>query len=231
MRRRHFLRYLAALPGVLLSPALVFGGTGIPVPSARRHARTPLIKVIGIGNAGVNVLRRLHAMNPRGVELIFTDTDARALHGTPVRNRLLLGSELTGGRGAGHDPSLGHDVAILERRTINWVITGADMVIIIAVLGGGTGTGVAPVIAAIAQERGIPVTVVVSLPPPFASKRFMMNAEHGLAQLSQITDDLHVFPFESVLPRNYGKMRLIELFQRVDAVLCDTALRECSKAV
>jgi cell division protein FtsZ len=163
---------------------------------ARRSAR---IKVIGVGGGGNNAINRMIAANVEGVEFIAANTDVQALEGSNASIKLQLGVKLTSGLGAGANPDIGRRAALEDSDKIIEALEGADMVFVTAGLGGGTGTGAAPVIASLASEMGALTIAVVTRPFAFEGKRRAMQAEHGLQELLESVDTLIVIPNEKLL--------------------------------
>jgi cell division protein FtsZ len=162
----------------------------------RRSAR---IKVIGVGGGGNNAINRMIAAHVEGVEFIAANTDAQALEGSNASIKLQLGVKLTSGLGAGANPDIGRRAALEDSDKIIEALEGADMVFVTAGLGGGTGTGAAPVIASLASEMGALTIAVVTRPFLFEGKRRAMQAEHGLQELLESVDTLIVIPNEKLL--------------------------------
>src|SRR3978361_2062888 len=162
----------------------------------RRSAR---IKVIGVGGGGSNAVNRMIAANVEGVEFIAANTDAQALQVSNAPVKLQLGVKLTSGLGAGANPDVGRRAALEDSDKIIEALEGADMVFVTAGLGGGTGTGAAPVIASLASEMGALTVAVVTRPFSFEGKRRMMQAERGMQELLEAVDTLIVIPNEKLL--------------------------------
>ncbi len=162
----------------------------------RRSAR---IKVIGVGGGGNNAINRMIAANVEGVEFIAANTDVQALEGSNAPIKLQLGVKLTSGLGAGANPDIGRRAALEDSDKIIEALEGADMVFVTAGLGGGTGTGAAPVIASLASEMGALTIAVVTRPFGFEGKRRARQAEHGLQELLEAVDTLIVIPNEKLL--------------------------------
>lgn len=179
----------------------------------------PVIKVIGVGGAGGNALRNMAQAQIEGVDLIAANTDAQALRNHPAGSVLQLGANVTGGLGAGMQPERGRQAALEDKQRIHEIIAGADMLFITAGMGGGTGTGAAPVVADIARELGILTVAVVCKPFAFEGSRRMAIARSGLDELSKTVDSLIVIPNER-LPLVLGKdVRMSEAFVVADGVL------------
>jgi cell division protein FtsZ len=163
---------------------------------ARQGAR---IKVIGVGGGGNNAVNRMIAAGVEGVEFISANTDVQALQLSQAPVKLQLGVKLTAGLGAGANPDVGRRAALEDSDKIIEALEGADMVFVTAGLGGGTGTGAAPVIASLASEMGALTVAVVTRPFAFEGKRRMMQAERGMQELLESVDTLIVIPNEKLL--------------------------------
>jgi cell division protein FtsZ len=157
------------------------------------------IKVIGVGGGGNNAVNRMIAAHVEGVEFIAANTDAQALQASNASIKLQLGAKLTSGLGAGSNPDVGRRAALEDSDKIIEALEGADMVFVTAGLGGGTGTGAAPVIASLASEMGALTVAVVTRPFGFEGKRRMMQAERGIEELLESVDTLIVIPNEKLL--------------------------------
>jgi cell division protein FtsZ len=162
----------------------------------RRNAR---IKVIGVGGGGNNAINRMIEANVQGVEFIAANTDVQALEGSHAPVKLQLGVKLTSGLGAGANPDVGRRAALEDSDKIIEALEGADLVFVTAGLGGGTGTGAAPVIASLASEMGALTIAVVTRPFAFEGKRRAMQAERGLQELLESVDTLIVIPNDKLL--------------------------------
>jgi cell division protein FtsZ len=162
----------------------------------RRNAR---IKVIGVGGGGNNAINRMIEANVQGVEFISANTDVQALEGSHAPIKLQLGVKLTSGLGAGANPDVGRRAALEDSDKIIEALEGADLVFVTAGLGGGTGTGAAPVIASLASEMGALTIAVVTRPFAFEGKRRAMQAERGLQELLESVDTLIVIPNDKLL--------------------------------
>src|SRR5579875_498893 len=161
--------------------------------------RSARIKVIGVGGGGNNAVNRMIAAHVEGVEFIAANTDAQALESSNAPVKLQLGVKLTAGLGAGANPDIGRRAALEDSDKIIEALEGADMVFVTAGLGGGTGTGAAPVIASLASEMGALTVAVVTRPFGFEGKRRMMQAERGLQELLDAVDTVIVIPNEKLL--------------------------------
>ena len=157
------------------------------------------IKVIGVGGGGNNAVNRMIAANVEGVEFIAANTDAQALQTSNAAIKLQLGVKLTSGLGAGANPDVGRRAALEDSDKVIEALEGADMVFVTAGLGGGTGTGAAPVIASLASEMGALTVAVVTRPFAFEGKRRMMQAQRGLEELLDAVDTVIVIPNEKLL--------------------------------
>lgn len=178
-----------------------------------------VIKVIGIGGGGGNAVEYMARANVEGVEFIAANTDAQALKHSSVRSILQLGTGVTKGLGAGANPEIGRQSALEDRERIHEALSGADLLFITAGMGGGTGTGAAPIIAEIAKEMGILTVAVVTKPFPFEGRKRMQVAEKGIENLSQAVDSLITIPNEKLL-RVLGKeMSLLDAFKAANNVL------------
>ena len=178
-----------------------------------------VIKVVGVGGGGSNAVNRMIACGVENVEFIAVNTDLQALQRSNAETRLPLGSKLTGGLGAGGDPSVGEKAAQEDKEEIQNVIRGADMIFITAGMGGGTGTGGAPVIAQIAREMDILTVGVVTKPFTFEGRRKAKLADDGIARLRQHVDTLISIPNQHLLKIVERKTPIAEAFLMADDVL------------
>jgi len=160
--------------------------------------RSARIKVIGVGGGGNNAVNRMIEANVEGVEFIAANTDAQALEQSKAPVKLQLGVKLTSGLGAGSNPDIGRRAALEDSDKIIEALEGADMVFVTAGMGGGTGTGAAPVIASLASEMGALTVAVVTRPFAFEGKRRTVQAERGMQELLDATDTLIVIPNEKL---------------------------------
>ncbi|MCA1989227.1 MAG: cell division protein FtsZ [Desulfarculus sp.] len=177
------------------------------------------LRVVGVGGGGNNALNNMIEAGMRGVEFICANTDVQALERSKARVQLQLGRNLTRGLGAGADPEVGRQAALEDREKIKELLNGSDMVFVTAGLGGGTGTGGAPVIAEVAKELGALTVAVVTKPFEFEGKRRMAQAEEGVNELKKVVDTLIVIPntrLRSVAPK-HG--RFLDMFRKADEVL------------
>ena len=178
-----------------------------------------VIKVIGIGGGGGNAVDHMLSANLEGVEFVNANTDAQALQRSGVPRLLQLGEALTKGLGAGANPEVGRQAAIEDRDRIADILEGADMIFLTSGMGGGTGTGAAPVVAELARERGILTVAVVTRPFPFEGKKRIEAAEQGIAELRQYVDSLITIPNEKVLNVMGKQATLLDAFARANEVL------------
>ncbi len=162
-------------------------------------AQSAVLKVIGVGGGGGNAVNHMIESNLEGIEFICANTDAQALKGVSARTILQLGTEVTKGLGAGTNPEIGRKAAEEDRERIMEALQGADMVFIATGMGGGTGTGAAPVIAQLAKEMGILTVAVVTRPFPFEGKRRINVADEGIRLLAENVDSLITIPNEKLL--------------------------------
>ena len=178
-----------------------------------------VIKVIGVGGGGGNAVEHMVRQNIEGVEFVCANTDAQALKNLNSRTLLQLGSTVTRGLGAGANPAMGKDAAEEDRERIAEALSGSDMVFITAGMGGGTGTGAAPIVAEIAQQLDILTVAVVTKPFVFEGRKRMKIAEEGIAELSRHVDSLITIPNEKLLAILGKETPLLEAFASVDDVL------------
>jgi cell division protein FtsZ len=178
-----------------------------------------VIKVIGVGGGGGNAVEYMAQANVEGVEFIAANTDAQALKHSSVKSILQLGTGVTKGLGAGANPEIGRQSALEDRERIHDVLEGADLVFITAGMGGGTGTGGAPIVAEIAKEMGILTVAVVTKPFPFEGRKRMQVAEKGIENLSQAVDSLITIPNEKLLSVLGKEMSLLDAFKAANNVL------------
>lgn len=181
--------------------------------------QSAVIKVIGVGGGGGNAVNHMVRSNIEGVEFICANTDAQALKNITSRTILQLGTGVTKGLGAGANPAVGREAAMEDRDRIHEVLSGADMVFITTGMGGGTGTGAAPIIAEVAKEMGILTVAVVTRPFPFEGRRRMQIAEEGIRQLSESVDSLITIPNEKLLTILGKDASLLSAFSKADDVL------------
>ncbi|WP_311063773.1 cell division protein FtsZ [Halomonas sp. DWK9] len=178
-----------------------------------------VIKVVGVGGGGGNAVNHMVESNIEGVEFICANTDAQALKRVSAKTVLQLGSEITKGLGAGANPEVGRQAAMEDRERIAELLSGADMVFITAGMGGGTGTGGAPVVAQVAKELGILTVAVVTRPFPFEGPKRMRAAEEGMKELSEHVDSLITIPNEKLLSVLGKNATLLTAFSAANDVL------------
>ena len=177
------------------------------------------IKVIGVGGGGNNAVNRMISSNIRGVEFITVNTDRQALNRSNASTQLVIGEKLTGGRGAGAKPEIGKRAAEESLDDLKAMLTDTDMVFVTAGMGGGTGTGAAPVVARVAQELGILTIGIVTRPFSFEGKVRKENADAGIAELSQFVDSLIVIPNDKLKETSDQRITLANAFEAADDVL------------
>ncbi len=182
-------------------------------------APNAVIKVIGVGGGGGNAVAHMLNANIEGVEFVVANTDAQAMSSCGSRTHLQLGGNVTKGLGAGANPEVGRQAALEDRERIEAMLEGADMVFITAGMGGGTGTGAAPVVAQLAKEKGILTVAVVTKPFPFEGRRRMQVALKGIEDLSQHVDSLITVPNEKLLSVLGRDVTLLNAFKAANDVL------------
>lgn len=185
-------------------------------PVIQNHTK---IKVIGVGGGGGNTVGRMLERAGDCIELIIANTDLQALNSNPISNRIQIGSKLTKGLGAGADPTIGQRAAEEDREAIREILYGADMVFITAGMGGGTGTGAAPIIAEIAKDLGALTVGVVTRPFLFEGTRRARQAEEGISRLIEKVDTLIIIPNQKLLSTEEKSISLSESFKLADNVL------------
>ena len=183
------------------------------------YTQSAVIKVIGVGGGGGNALEHMVASEIEGVDFICANTDAQALRKSSATTQLQLGTDITKGLGAGANPDIGRQAALEDRERIMEVIKGADMVFITAGMGGGTGTGAAPVVAQVAKEMGILTVAVVTKPFPFEGGKRLKIADAGIDELGQHVDSLITIPNEKLLAVLGKQMSLLNAFKAANDVL------------
>ena len=183
------------------------------------YSETADIKVIGVGGGGGNAVAHMVRAGIEGVDFICANTDAQAVKNAQVRTGIQIGCNITKGLGAGANPDVGRQAAMEDRDRIQEVIQGADMLFITAGLGGGTGTGAAPVIAQLAKELGILTVAVVTRPFDMEGKKRMLMAEHGIAELGKYVDSLITIPNEKLLTLLGETTTLLDAFKAANEVL------------
>jgi cell division protein FtsZ len=177
------------------------------------------IKVVGVGGGGSNAINRMVRVGLEGIEFIVANTDVQALQGNAAPIKIQIGGKLTKGLGAGADPNVGREAALEDTDKLIQALTGADMVFVTTGLGGGTGTGAAPVIASLASELGALTVAVVTKPFKFEGKKRLAQAERGLAVLRECVDTVITIPNERLLTIIDRKTTLSEAFATADDVL------------
>src|SRR6266516_3191177 len=193
--------------------------SGRPVFELEEAKDNAKIKVIGLGGGGSNAINRMMEARFTGVEFIVANTDVQALRASPAPIKLQLGARLTQGLGAGSDPEIGKNAALEDREQIKKLLEGADMVFVTAGLGGGTGTGSAPIVAATAKELGILTVAVVTKPFAFEGRKRALQAEAGMAELRAVVDTLIAIPNQRLLAVVDRGTPLLEAFKVADTVL------------
>jgi len=183
------------------------------------YSQTAVIKVLGIGGGGGNAVAHMVRAGIEGVDFICANTDAQALKGAKVKTGLQIGCNITKGLGAGANPEVGRQAAMEDRDRIQEVIEGADMLFITAGLGGGTGTGAAPVVAQLAKEMGILTVAVVTKPFSMEGGKRMRIAEQGIAELGRFVDSLITIPNEKLLSVLGPTTTLLDAFKAANEVL------------
>lgn len=182
-------------------------------------AQSAEIKVIGVGGGGGNAVHHMINNQVDGVEFICANTDAQALHNLKAKTILQMGSNITKGLGAGANPEIGRQAALEDRDEIAEILSGADMVFITAGMGGGTGTGAAPIVAEVAREMGILTVAIVTRPFPFEGKKRSKIAEEGIQLLTEHVDSLITIPNEKLLDVLGKEATLLEAFKAANDVL------------
>jgi len=183
------------------------------------HSSSAVIKVIGVGGGGGNAVAHMVDTGIEGVDFICANTDSQALKGAHARTSLQIGCNITKGLGAGADPDIGRQAAMEDRDRILEVVEGADMLLITARMGGGTGTGAAPVVAQVAKELGILTVAIVTKPFQMEGTKRMQIAEHGIAELGKYVDSLITIPNEKLLSVLGGETTLLDAFCSANQVL------------
>lgn len=183
------------------------------------HAQNAIIKVVGVGGGGGNAVERMLAAQVDGVEFIVLNTDNQVLDNTPIEKKLQLGKQITKGLGAGADPEVGRQAAEADRAEISAMLEGADMVFITAGMGGGTGTGAAPVVAEVAKQLGILTVAVVTKPFAFEGRKRMQIADEGIKKLAQQVDSLITIPNNKLMNVLGKTVSLLQAFEAVNNVL------------
>ena len=180
---------------------------------------TATIKVIGVGGAGNNAVNRMIDFGIKGVDFIAVNTDRQALQNSKASTKIQIGEKITRGLGAGANPDIGAQSAEESKSEISEILRGADMVFVTAGMGGGTGTGAAPIVAQVAKEMGILTIAVVTKPFTFEGKKRLSQAERGIESLKGKVDTLVVIPNDKLLQIIDRKTSIIEAFQLADDML------------
>ena len=183
------------------------------------YSQRAVIKVVGVGGGGGNAVQHMLGAEIEGVEFICANTDAQAMKNSNVKTTLQLGSDITKGLGAGANPDIGRQAALDDRERIGDALEGADMIFITAGMGGGTGTGAAPVVAQIAKEMGILTVAVVTRPFPFEGRKRADIASDGIKELAQFVDSLITIPNEKLLSVLGRDISLLDAFKAANDVL------------
>ncbi len=183
------------------------------------YSQSAIIKVVGVGGGGGNAVEHMVVQNLESVEFIVANTDSQALKNSSARTVLQLGGNITKGLGAGADPEIGRQAALEDRERIQEVLEGADMVFITAGMGGGTGTGGAPIVAQVAKEMDILTVAVVTRPFPFEGKKRMDVANDGIDELKSFVDSLITIPNEKLLSVLGKNISLLDAFKAANDVL------------
>lgn len=183
------------------------------------YSQNAVIKVVGVGGGGGNAVNHMVDANIEGVDFICANTDAQALNNSQVRTLLQLGSNITKGLGAGTDPDIGRGAALEDRDRIQEALEGADMVFITAGLGGGTGTGAAPIVAEVARDMGVLTVAVVTKPFTFEGRKRMQVAESGVTELAKYVDSLITIPNEKLLSVLGKEISLLDAFKSANDIL------------
>ena len=177
------------------------------------------IKVVGVGGGGGNAVNTMILSGLNGVDFMTANTDIQALTASAATTRIQIGKQLTQGLGAGANPDVGREAALEDTQNIRELLSGADMVFVTAGMGGGTGTGAAPVIARIAKELGALTVAVVTKPFQFEGKRRMRQAEDGIRDLKSAVDTLITIPNQRLLAVAGRDSSLLDTFKRADEIL------------
>lgn len=179
------------------------------------------IKVIGVGGGGNNAINRMKSSGVKGVEFVAINTDKQALDAIDTDQRIQIGQKLTRGLGSGGNPEVGEKAADESKSEIADILQGADMVFVTAGMGGGTGTGAAPLVAQVAKEMGILTVAVVTKPFVFEGKNRQLQAEKGIEKLKDKVDTLIVIPNDRLLQLAEKRTTMVEAFNMADHVLLD----------
>jgi cell division protein FtsZ len=182
-------------------------------------SQSAVIKVVGVGGGGGNAVEHMVCASIEGVDFICANTDAQALERATSKTVIQFGTHITKGLGAGANPDIGRQAAMEDRDRIEEALVGADMVFITAGMGGGTGTGGAPIVAQVAKEMGILTVAVVTKPFPFEGNKRMGVADDGIAELKKYVDSLITIPNEKLLTVLGKQITLLDAFKAANNVL------------
>ena len=185
----------------------------------REKPMSAVLKVVGVGGGGCNALGSMIARGLQGVEYVAVNTDAQVLESSKANHKIQVGSNITRGLGAGADPNVGRKAVEEDREKISEVLAGSDMVFVTAGMGGGTGTGGAPIIASVAQSIGALVVGIVTKPFKWEGKLRMINAEQGIMDLRKHVDSLIIIPNERILNILDGNINAFAAFDKPNEVL------------
>ncbi|MEJ2104553.1 MAG: cell division protein FtsZ [Ignavibacteriaceae bacterium] len=185
----------------------------------REKPMSAVLKVVGVGGGGCNALGSMIARGLQGVEYVAVNTDSQVLESSKANHKVQVGSNITRGLGAGADPNIGRKAVEEDREKIAAILAGSDMVFVTAGMGGGTGTGGAPIIASVAQSIGALVVGIVTKPFKWEGKHRMMNAEQGIQDLRKHVDSLIVIPNERILNILDGNINAFAAFDKPNEVL------------
>ena len=191
----------------------------LSVPTQTTHQLQPRITVVGVGGGGCNAVNNMIDAGLQGVDFLVANTDGQSLKHSKAERKVQLGAQLTGGLGAGSKPEIGERAALESLETVMSELSGCNMVFITAGMGGGTGTGAAPVIAKATREQGILTVGVVTKPFEFEGKRRMQQAEEGVRALQEVVDTLIVIPNQNLFTRANDQTRFTDAFGMADTVL------------
>ncbi len=183
------------------------------------YSQSAVIKVLGVGGGGGNAVTHMLSTGIEGVDFMCINTDAQALKHSKIKTALQIGSNITKGLGAGADPEIGRQAAMEDRDRIIELIEGCDMLFITAGMGGGTGTGAAPIVAQIAKELGILTVAVVTRPFEMEGSKRALIADHGMAELARHVDSLITIPNQKLLTVLGPKTTLLDAFRQANSVL------------
>ena len=197
----------------------LFGYTSETTETEAYYDSGVKIKVIGVGGGGGNAVNRMLDSNIRGVEFITVNCDRQALTASNAKTKVIIGERITNGHGAGSNPEVGKQAAEENLDDLKQILSGAHMVFITTGMGGGTGTGAAPVVAKLAKEMGILTIGIVTKPFSFEGRKRMIQAEAGIANLRQYVDSLLVIPNERLKQISENKITLLNAFVYADDVL------------